>query len=255
MGGGGFTMEPENPALDEFILTLSPKREPRILLLPTASGDSEAQEVRFRATFADRPCVPTTLSLFRLGAHGPIDLRELVLSQDIVYVGGGSMRSMLAIWREYGFDLILREAWTQGVVLAGLSAGAMCWFQGGVTTSTGTPEVVAGLGLLPGSLTVHADGQPGRLPVFEAAVADGRLPPGHAADDFVGLLFREDRLERVVASRPRKHAMRIAPDGRGGVERTPLVVSELAHAERLERPVSGDVLEFRRARLGGGRRD
>jgi peptidase E len=130
----------------------------------------------FRATYGDRPCHATELSLFRLSEAGGISLRDLVLAQEIVFVGGGSMRSMLAIWREYGLDVILREAWDRGVVLAGLSAGAMCWFAGGVTKSTSVPRPADGLGILPYSLTVHADQERDRLPVYEAAVASDALP-------------------------------------------------------------------------------
>jgi peptidase E len=253
MGGGGFTMEPDNPALDEHILALTGRAEPRLLFLPTASGDAETQVARFRHTYDDRPCRATVLSLFRLGETGGISLRDLVLEQDVVYVGGGSMRSLLAIWREYGLDLVLREAWEAGVLLAGLSAGAMCWFSGGVTMSTGIPAPVRGLGFLPWSLSVHADGDPGRLPVFEDAVATGFLPPGWAADDGVGLLFEGTQLVRAVSSRPHARAVRIDPDG-AGVVRTTVLPTLLTAAPRTERPVAGDVLEFRRARMAGRRR-
>ena len=246
MGGGGFTMEPENAALDEFILTLAAKPVPRLLFLPTASGDAERQVAAFRATYGDRPCQATELSLFRLGESGGISLRDLVLAQDIVLVGGGSMRSMLAIWREYGLDAILREAWERGVVLAGLSAGAMCWFAGGVTNSTGIPRPVDGLGLLPFSLSVHADTARERLPVYEAAVAADVLPAGWAADDGVGLLFRGDRLERVVTSRPGTRAVRVARTAEGELARTPILPELLSSAPLAERAVDGDVLEFRR---------
>ncbi len=253
MGGGGFTMEPENPALDEHILALTGRTEPRLLFLPTASGDAERQVARFHHTYDDRPCHASVLSLFRLGETGGVSLRDLVLAQDVVYVGGGSMRSLLAIWREYGLDLILREAWERGVLLAGLSAGAMCWFAGGVTMSTGVPAPVRGLGLLPWSLSVHADGDPSRLPVFEEAVTTGFLPPGWAADDGVGLLFEGTELVRTVSSRPRARAVRVDPD-EAGVARTPVLPSLLTAAPRHERPVAGDVLEFRRSRLTARRR-
>lgn len=248
MGGGGFTMEPDNPALDEHVLALTGRAEPRMLFLPTASGDAEKHVARFHHAYGDRPCRATVLSLFRLGETGGVSLRDLVLDQDVVYVGGGSMRSLLAIWREYGLDIVLREAWERGVLLAGLSAGAMCWFTGGVTTSTGVPAPVRGLGLLPWSLSVHADGDPGRLPVFEDAVATGFLPPGWAADDGVGLLFEGTEHVRTVSSRPHARAVRIDPDG-AGVARTPVLPALLTAAPRHERPVAGDVLEFRRTRL------
>jgi dipeptidase E len=250
MGGGGFTMEPHNPALDEFILSLARRREPRILHLPTAGGDQDPQIAAFHATFGDRACEAAHLSLFRLGGTGPVHLRDLILRQDIIYVGGGSMRLMLAIWREYGLDVILREAWQRGVVLAGLSAGAMCWFTGGVTKSTGVPGPVEGLGLLQGSLTVHADGEPERLPVFEAAVAAGTLAAGYAADDGCGLLFRGERFERAVSSRPEARAWHVEPDGEGGVRKTPLLATYLPAAGREDRTTPPDILEFRRERRG-----
>jgi peptidase E len=207
MGGGGFTMEPDNPALDDFALSLAPARDPRVLFLPTASGDPAGQIAAFHARFDTRPCRPSVLSLFRLHEH-PRPLRESVLEADVLYVGGGSMRNLLAIWRAHGLDRLLREAWERGTVLAGLSAGAMCWFEGGITRSSGPPAPIAGLGLLPGSLTVHADGEPERLPVWLEAVRTGALPGGWAADDGVGLVFEGTELARVVASRPGATALR-----------------------------------------------
>ena len=280
MGGGGFTMEPSNPLLDDFVLSLAslhttyaPAREPRILFLPTASGDTAAQIAAFHARYADRFCVAEHLSLFRLR-----ELRrppaEIVLSQDILYVGGGSMRNLLAIWRAHDLDRLLISAWRRGIVLAGISAGAMCWFDGGITRSSGPPEPLSGLGLLSGSLTVHADGEPERLPVWLAAVRDGALPGGWAVDDGVGLLFCGERLTRVVSSRPGAGAQRVdqvagelvrhrlapellgATDPAGGGESeggvggvTPVDdedVQELRRVNRLRHTIAGP-------RSGGGR--
>ncbi len=208
MGGGGFTMEPTNPLLDDFVLSLTQAKQPRVLFLPTASGDTTTQINAFQARFADRWCVHEHLSLFRLSdAKRPLD--EIVLEQDIIYVGGGSMRNLLAIWQAHGLDKLLVRAWRAGTVLAGLSAGAMCWFQGGVTRSSGPPEPLAGLGLIEGSLTVHADGEPERLPVWLASVRDGTLPGGWALDDGVGLLFKGLQMSRVVSSRPGADAQRV----------------------------------------------
>jgi peptidase E len=208
MGGGGFTMEPNNPLLDDFVLSIAHTREPRILFLPTASGDTTAQINAFKARFDDRTCIAEHLSLFRL-RESTRSLREIVLDQDIVYVGGGSMRNLLAIWQAHGLEDVLIEAWQSGTVLAGLSAGAMCWFGAGVTRSSGPPETMEGLGVLEGSLTVHADGEPERLPVWLAAVREGVIPGGWAVDDGVGLLFRGVHLERTVSSRPGAAAQRV----------------------------------------------
>ena len=243
MGGGGFTADPGDPALDELVLQLASNPMPRILFLPTASGDPRDQIARFHVAFGDRPCEPDVLSLFRLSdVRRP--LRDIVLSQDIVYVGGGSMRNLLAIWRVHGLDRLLRDAWERGVVLAGLSAGAMCWFDGGVTTSSGAPEPTPGLGLLPGSLSVHADAQPARRPVYLDAVAGGELPPGWTADDGVGLLFRDMALERAVSARPGARATRVDVLG-GALIETPIEPEIIAP---IPRSAPADVRELRELR-------
>jgi dipeptidase E len=257
MGGGGFTMEPDNPLLDDFLLSLTAARRPRILFLPTASGDPNAQINAFYARFANRSCIPQYLSLFRL-RDLQRSLKEIVLEQDIVYVSGGSMRNLLAIWRAHELDSVLVEAWHRGIVLAGLSAGAMCWFEGGVTRSSGPPEPIQGLGLLSGSLTVHADGEPERLPVWLTSVRDGKLPGGWAADDGVGLLFRGTRLERVVSSRPGAGAQRVdavggelvrarlepellQPGGLGDLSAITDDIHELRRVHRLRQNITGKV--------------
>jgi peptidase E len=254
MGGGGFTAEPHNPALDDFILALAGEREPRILFLPTASGDPNAQMAAFRSTFGARACDPKQLSLFRL-EQDQHDLRALILSQHIVYVGGGSMRNLLAIWREHELDAVLREAWEAGVVLAGLSAGGMCWFEHGITCSTGRPAPAAGLGFLPGSLSVHYDGQPDRRPVYLDAVARGTLPAGYGADDGVGLLFEDTELVRIVASRPAAHAYRVQAGDNGEAVETVLAPELLTAADGdRRREVPDDIREFRAERYAAARR-
>jgi peptidase E len=250
MGGGGFTMEPANPVLDEYILGLARRPVPRVCFLPTASGDPLDHITRFYEAFSDLPCEPTDVSLFRLGRR-PVDLRRLLLSQDIVYVGGGSMRNMLAIWRVHELDAILRECWARGIVLAGLSAGAMCWFRAGITKSRGRAEPVDGLGLLPGSLSVHYDGEPERRPAYLAAVASGAMPEGFGADDGVGLLFRDCALRHVVASRPKARCVRVRRVG-DRAEEQPVPVEVLGDPEPSYL-VSADIREFRaqrRAALG-----
>lgn len=254
MGGGGFTAEPNNPALDDFILSLARCREPRILFLPTASGDPNAQIAAFQSTFGDRACRPRHLSLFRLEQE-PTDLRALILAQNILYVGGGSMRNLLAIWREHDLDKLLREAWQAGVVLAGLSAGAMCWFEHGVTRSTGKPAPARGLGFLPGSMSVHYDGDPTRRPVYLDAVASGGMPAGYGADDGVGLLFEQRALVRIVSSRPSARAHRVT--ARDGKAVETLVMPELLPTAPggSERAIPDDIREFRAERYrAAGRR-
>ena len=168
-------------------------------------------------------------------------MREHLLSQDVIYVGGGSLRNLLAIWRAHGLVDVLLEAYRRGVVLAGVSAGAMCWFRGGVTTSSGVAEPADGLALLPHSLSVHLDGEPERRPVYVDAVRTGRLPPGWAVDDGAALLFCDERLVRVVGARPTAAAVRVGRDGKT----SRLEAQYLGARPAAMRAVPGDVLELR----------
>ncbi|MGA2926667.1 MAG: peptidase E [Solirubrobacteraceae bacterium] len=256
MGGGGFTMQERTPALDKLVLALTGKPVPRICFMPTASGDPREQVTRFYECFSGWPCEPSTLSLFHLG-RDRIDPVAHLLAQDAIYVGGGSMRNMLAIWREHGIDRTMRTAWEAGIVLAGLSAGAMCWFEGGVSMSGGAPEVVAGLGLLTGSLSVHLGGEYERLPVYRAAVASGALAPGYALDDGAALVFAGGRLAQCVASRRGARALRVRADGAGATDETELAITLLPGVEDRLRTQAESlaVLELRSLRAGRHRWD
>jgi dipeptidase E len=207
LGGGGFSMEPENPLLDDYILSMARRRRPRICFLPTASGDSESYCLRFYQAFAARDCVPSHLTLF---LRTRSDLRSFVLEQDVLYVGGGNTANLLAVWRTHGMDQILREAGEQGILLSGISAGSICWFEAGVTDSFG-PEMAplrGGLGFLPGSNCPHYDGESKRRPTYLRLVAEG-LPCGYAADDGCALHFDGGQLKRIVSSRPQAKAYRV----------------------------------------------
>ncbi|HWF51506.1 MAG TPA: peptidase E [Solirubrobacteraceae bacterium] len=256
MGGGGFTMYERASALDRFVLTLTEKPFPKICFLPTASGDPREQVTRFYERFGGWPCETSTISLFHLG-RDRIDPIERLLAQDAIYVGGGSMRNMLAIWREHGIDTAMRTAWERGIVLAGLSAGAMCWFEGGISMSGGAPEPVAGLGFIPGSLSVHLDGEVERLPTFRSAVATGTLPPGYAADDGAAMLFSGTELSECVVSHPGARVVRITPDGQGAVNEQDLPTRLLSRAESTgpSRTESDGVAELRALRAGRRRWD
>ena len=215
MGGGGFSMEPGNPLLDEFVLSLARASRPRVCFLPTASGDAEGYIARFYRAFAALDCRPADLRLF---SRDVLDLESFVLAQDVVYVGGGNTASMLAVWRAHGLDLVLRRAWQEGIVLCGLSAGMNCWFSQSVTDSFGAARLAPlhdGLGLLPGSCCPHYDGEPQRRPTYQRLVASGELAGGWAADDGAALVFSGDRLSEVVASRPHAAAYHVTRTAAG----------------------------------------
>ena len=210
MGGGGFSMEPDNPLLDEYFLKQTRKRTPRICFVPTASGDADGYIVKFHAAFGRFRCKPSHLSLFR----PPEDLESFVLSQDAVYVGGGNTKSLLALWREWGLDMIFRKAWRKGVVLGGLSAGSICWFDEGLTDSIpGRHTVLRCLGFLKGSHCPHYDGEPDRCPAFRRLIAAGKMSAGIAADDGVALHYVGARLAHVVSSRTDAAAYKVRRTG------------------------------------------
>jgi dipeptidase E len=205
-GGGGFSMEAGNPLLDEFVLGLTSKRRPRVCFLPNASGDADHYIVRFYRHFAPH-CEPSHLSLFRR-QKVPVDPREHLLGQDLIYVGGGSVNSLIGVWRAHGIDEILRECWEAGVIMCGLSAGSLCWFAEGVSTFHGAPERIRGLGFLPWSNTVHYSSEPARRDALFAWLREG-MTAAYAADDGAALHFVGDDVAQVVASRPGSRAYRI----------------------------------------------
>jgi dipeptidase E len=219
MGGGGFSMEPENPLLDDFVLSLARRSPPRVCFVPTASGDAPTYVAGFYRAFAARDCRPSDLPLFdrRIG-----DLRAHVLAQDVVYVGGGNTANLLAVWRVHGLDRVVTEAWHAGVVLCGISAGMNCWFQECVTDSFDLDALAAlhdGLGLLRGSACPHYDGEEQRRPTYRRLVSEGELGDGWAADEGAALVFSGEELEEVVASRPGVAAYRVERTAAGVAER------------------------------------
>ena len=220
MGGGGFSMEPENLLLDEFVLTQARTSRPRVCFVPTASGDSDGYVARFYRAFSALDCRPADLQLFKRSIR---DLESFVLMQDVIYVGGGNTANLLAVWRAHGLDRILRRAWREGVVLCGLSAGMNCWFNESVTDSFGISQLAPlrdGLGLLPGSCCPHYDGEEQRRPVFQRLVASGELADGWAADDGVALVFQGESLSEIATSRSGSAAYRVErSDESGAIER------------------------------------
>lgn len=222
MGGGGFLMEPENPLLDDFVLSLSRRSPARVCFLPTAMGDLATYLARFYRAMSGK-CVATDLTLFgsaALARHPArtADLPAFVAAQDVFYVGGGNTANLLALWRIHGLDRLLRDAWRAGAVLAGVSAGMICWFEGSVTDSFGEMHALRdGLGLLSGSACPHYDGEAMRRPTYQRLVREG-LPGGYAADDGAALHFVGGALKEVVTSRPSAAAYRVERRGDEVVE-------------------------------------
>jgi dipeptidase E len=217
MGGGGFLMEPDNPLLDDYVLSLARRQPARLCFVPTASGDSSDVIVKFYRAFSGR-AVLNDLCLIgtpQRPAQPPRSsmLERFVLEQDILYVGGGSALDLLALWRAHRLDRVLRAAWEQGVVLAGMSAGMICWFENSITTAFGAPAPLGdGLGFLKGSASPHFDASPSRRVGYRKLIAEG-LAPGYGVDDSAALYFEGSELIEAVSSREDAHAYRVTADG------------------------------------------
>ena len=224
MGGGGFLMG--DPVLDRFVLGLSDARRPKVCFVPTASGDNPSSEAAFVSAFPE-PDVET--SVLRLFDREVADITAFLGDQDVIYVGGGNTLGMLAVWRAHGVDVSLRAAWDAGVVLAGVSAGANCWFEACTTDSflLGRADpLLDGLGLVAGSFTPHYDSEAARRPAVHALVGSGALPDGHACDDFAALHIVEGEVREAVGSRPGARAFRVERTA-DGVRERPLPVRPL----------------------------
>ncbi len=225
LGGGGFSMGPDNGLLDELIIDLararSGRERPRICWVGTAGADSDRDLLAFHLAFASR-AEPRHLGLFN---RTVTDVEAFLLDQDAIYVGGGNTANMLAIWRLHGVDRAMRTAWEAGLVVAGMSAGAICWFESCTTDSFG-PELRpldGGLAFLEGSLCPHYDGEAQRRPLFRKLVAEGRLSAGYGVDDGAALVFDGTELREVVSSRPGAAAYRVeAIDGEAHETRLPV---------------------------------
>jgi peptidase E len=223
--GGGFLADPENNlGLERYFRELTGKSSPKVLFVPTASGDNEPYQLRFFQAFTKLGCQPEVLPFFK---RTPQKLEEFVLDHDAIAVGGGNTRTMLAIWRDWGLDAILRKAYDRGIVMGGSSAGSICWFEDGITDSIAGPLThLPCLGFVKGSNCPHYDSEKDRRPTYQAMIRAGAVKDGHAADDSTGLHFIDSEFIQAVASRPKSMAWSVY---RAGAE----VVEEAIEPTRL----------------------
>jgi peptidase E len=248
IGGAEFQMRPENEAIHDYIVSLVESPAPRICLMPTASGDPRDQISAFYGAMERRGCIPSSISLFRLGDR-PVDFAEHLLAQDAIYVTGGSMVNLLALWREHGIDEIMREAHERGILLCGYSAGSMCWFEAGVSRGGGVPAVVEGIGMLAGSHCVHYSQDPERRDAYRKAVGSGEIPAGLALDDHAAAVIRDGKLVEAVGARETASAFRVeavADGALGEVEEIPLQTRLLPAPESGPEPGLAEMRELRR---------
>jgi len=229
LGGGGFSMSDDgSSAIDDHLLDLTGQDVPKVCFVPTASGDDNGYARRFEEAFSGR-ATTSVLSLFCHEPWGYTD-PQMLLEQDVVYVGGGSTANLLDVWRRHGLPDLLTRAAAQGTVLAGISAGMNCWFEASSTDSFGPlAPLDDGLGLLPGSACPHYLGEADRRAAYLGWVASGALPGGYAVDEYAAVRFVDGVAVEAVAERPGRPAYRVARDGDVATE-TPLEVRPLRGA-------------------------
>jgi peptidase E len=223
IGGGGFYRDAENLALEKYVIEQTGVAEPRVAFVPTASGEPDHYVASFYAAFLKLGCRPSVLTFFK---RTP-ELRSFLLDQDIIYVGGGNTKTLLAVWREWGVAEILREAWERGILLTGVSAGAICWFEQGLTDSFSEElRPLDCLGFLPGSCCPHYDAEAQRRPAYHRLLASGEIAAGVAIEDWTAVHFKGTAMHRVVASKrgARAYSMRAVY---GSVQEVPLPVEYL----------------------------
>jgi peptidase E len=207
IGGGGFYRDAENLELEKYVIQQSGVDNPRVCFVPTASGEPDHYVASFYSAFLKLACRPTVLTFFK---RTP-DLRSFLLNQDVIYVGGGNTKSLLAVWRDWGVIEILREAWEAGIVLTGVSAGAICWFEQGLTDSFSDGlQPLECLGFLPGSCCPHYDGEVQRRPSYHKLLTTGEISAGVAIEDWTGVHFKGTEIHRVITSKrgARAYSMR-----------------------------------------------
>jgi peptidase E len=199
LGGGGFSMGNENLLLDEYIIKQTGKQNPRVCFVGTASGDAEGYILKFYTSFLRLHCIPAHLALFDPATK---DMEDFILSQDVIYVGGGNTRSMVALWKEWKVDEYFRAAWENGTILTGISAGSLCWFEEGLSDFLpGELNKLNCLGFLAGSNCPHYDGEADRRPTYHRLMLSGEISAGVAAEDDVALHYIGRKLENVVSAR------------------------------------------------------
>jgi len=223
--GGGMLMPRDSAPLQvKYAMELTGRPRPKLCVLNTAVGDDPNAYLRVYDRLAETQARVRHLALFPM--PNVADPEDLLMTQDIIFVGGGSVANMVAVWRVHRIDEILRKAWQAGIVLAGSSAGGICWFEGGTTDSFGIKlrAFTDGLAMLPGSFCPHYHSEAERRPLYQRLVADGALPGGIACDDGTAAHFTDETLTEQVADRPVANAYRVTQNGAGGATETPLPV-------------------------------
>ncbi len=217
IGGGGFGGSPGQGIIEQYILNQTRKKRPKICFIPTATGDNEAYKVNFYSTFTKLNCEPTHLDFFK---RTP-DLKKLILNQDVIFVGGGNTKSMLAVWKEWKLDKILKEAYRNGKVMSGVSAGAICWFQNGITDSWASElKIMPCLNFVRGTCCPHYDEEPERKPFVKNLLDRKKVKKIYAVDGGVALHIKNEEDFKSVVFRKTKSSYAVSLERKNLIEKS-----------------------------------
>ena len=207
IGGGGFGANPGQGIIEEYILKQTKKKKPNICFIPTATGDNEAYKVNYYATFSKLQCNPTHLDFFK---RTP-DLNELISTQDAIFVGGGNTKSMLAAWKEWRLDKLLKKAYKQGTVMSGVSAGAICWFENGITDSWAADlKIMPCMNFIKGTCCPHYDEEPQRKPAVKKLILANKVKNIFAVDGGVALHIKNEKNFKSIVFRKDKNSYEVS---------------------------------------------
>ena len=217
IGGGGFGGSPGQGIIEQYILNQTRKKRPKICFIPTATGDNEAYKVNFYSTFTKLNCEPIHLDFFK---RTP-DLKKLILNQDVIFVGGGNTKSMLAVWKEWKLDKILKEAYRNGIVMSGVSAGAICWFQNGITDSWASElKIMPCLNFVRGTCCPHYDEEPERKPFVKKLLDRKKVKKIYAVDGGVALHIKNEENFKSVVFRKTKSSYAVSLERKNLIEKS-----------------------------------
>ena len=217
IGGGGFGGSPGQGIIEQYILNKTRKKRPKICFIPTATGDNEAYKVNFYSTFTKLNCEPIHLDFFK---RTP-DLKKLILNQDVIFVGGGNTKSMLAVWKEWKLDKILKEAYRNGIVMSGVSAGAICWFQNGITDSWASDlKIMPCLNFVRGTCCPHYDEEPERKPFVKELLDRKKVKKIYAVDGGVALHIKNEENFKSVVFRKTKSSFAVSLERKNLIEKS-----------------------------------
>ena len=223
IGGGGFGRTQESNLIEQFILDQTSKKNPKICFIPTATGDLDPYIVNYYSVFSKLNCEATHISFFKR----TIDLEEHVLKQDAIFVGGGNTKSMLAVWKDWGLDLILKKAYDRGVVMSGVSAGAICWFKNGLTDSWASElKMMECMNFIPGNCAPHYDEEPERRPATKKFLQEQSITSMFGIEGGAALHFIDEQPNSTIRFKKNKNAYRVTLES-NKVNEDPYKVVEL----------------------------